>query len=81
MLIADWHTGAKCSTNCKGYEKGKCPICCCTCSLYMTEDMYRKISILAITSKDIAVEMDLEEDVRTTLQSLLALVNAALGFC
>jgi hypothetical protein len=50
QLCANWRTGAKCPTNCKGYKKGKCPICRCTCSLYVTDDTYRKISILASMS-------------------------------
>ena len=61
-LQANWHIGAMCRNNCKGYTKGKCPICCCICRLYVTKDMFHDIFILASMSKDGAAEMDPNED-------------------
>jgi hypothetical protein len=69
-IRANWHTGATCPNNCEGYAKGKCLICHCTCSLYVTEEMYQEIFILAsIMSKDGVAEM-----------SLLALVQCSIRF-
>lgn len=61
-LRANWRTGTICPNNCEGYTNGKCPVCRCTCSLYVTVDMYHEIFILASMSKDGAAEMDPEDD-------------------
>jgi hypothetical protein len=62
QLCTNWRTGDKCPNICKGYKKGKCPVCWCTCSLYVTEDRHHEISILATMSKDGVAEMDLADD-------------------
>ena len=67
QLRENWHTGAQCPDGCSGYEKGKCPVCRCTCSLYMTEEQHHEISILASMAKGGAAKMDLADDVRKFL--------------
>jgi hypothetical protein len=62
QLRENWCTGAQCPNGCSGYEKGKCPVCQCTCSLYVTEEQHREICILASLAKDGAAEMDLADD-------------------
>ena len=51
QLQEKWRTGAQRPDGCSGYEKGRCPVCRCTCSLYMTEEQHREISILASMTK------------------------------
>ena len=58
---------------CKGYKKRKCHVCCCTCSLYVTVDMYHKIFILASMSKDSAAEMDAEDDAQQYIATSLGI--------
>jgi hypothetical protein len=52
----------QCPDGCSGYEKGKGPICGCTCSLYVTEEQHHKICILASMAKDGAAETDPADD-------------------
>ena len=67
QLRENWRTGAQCPNGCSGYEKGKCPVCRCTCSLYVTEEQHREISILASMAKGGAAEMDPADNARKFL--------------
>ena len=71
QLQENWRTGAQCPDGCRGYEKGKCPVCRCTCSLYVTEEQHREISILASMAKGGAAEMDPADDARKFLSDSL----------
>jgi hypothetical protein len=71
QLRENWRTGAQCPDGCRGYEKGKCPVCWCTCSLYVTEERHREISILASMAKGGAAEMDPADDARKFLSDSL----------
>ena len=73
QLQENWHTEAQCPDGCSGYEKGKCPVCRCTCSLYVTEEQHREISILASMAKGGAAEMDPADDARKFLSDSLGI--------
>ncbi len=64
QLHTNWHTGDQCPNDCKGHKKRKCPVCWCTCSLYVTEDQHHKIFILATMSNDGAAEVDPGDNAR-----------------
>ena len=44
QLRADPRNGFKCPISCQGYQIGQCPICRCTCNLYITHGDYRDIA-------------------------------------